>query len=170
MWGMLSSAALLVEFCKVHSTKTFVVWTWDLSCFNVPLAAAVSCFLLCRLQTRNITISQPWQTEEPNHPYLLSKMHCEECPRNGNFLMWLTCSILMSVDGTWIFKHWYAFFSINMKDVLLQKEFISWTVLFHGIVGISAPDKSTFWSGAYLQVCQGGQHCMAMGRFLKSPD
>ena len=108
-----------------------------------------------------------WRTQS-SLSALKNVLH-EKCPRNGNFLMWLKCSILTSVDGSWIFKHLYAFFSIDMKDVLLQKKFISWTVLFHSVVGISAPDKSTFWSGAYLQICQGA-HCMAMRRFFKSPD
>ena len=85
----------------------------------------------------------------------LQNMHCEECPRNGNFLMWLKCWMLTSVDGFWIFKHLYAFCGFDMKDVLLQKNFISWTILFHSIVGISATDKSTFLSGAYLRICQG---------------
>lgn len=85
----------------------------------------------------------------------LKNVHCEECPRNGNFRMWLKCSILTSVDGSWIFKHLCAFSSTDMKDVLLQKKLISWTVLFHSIVGINAPDHSTFWSGAHLQICQG---------------
>lgn len=39
---------------------------------------------------------------------------------------------------------WVLFFNIDMKDVLLQKKFISWTALFHSIVGIGAPDKSAF--------------------------
>lgn len=43
-----------------------------------------------------------------------------------------------------------------MKPVLLQNKFISWTELLHSIVGISISDKSSFWSGAYLQFCQRG--------------
>lgn len=154
MSKMPSSAALLVEFHKVCPRKRFAVWTWDLFRFTAPLAAAVSRFLPCRLQARNVTISQPWQRAQSSLS-ALKNVHRKECPRNGNFRMWLKCSILTSVDGSWIFKHLCAFSSTDMKDVLLQKKLISWTVLFHSIVGINAPDHSTFWSGAHLQICQG---------------
>lgn len=55
------------------------------------------------------------------------------------------------------------FFSIDMNTFYYKRSsLVEWS-----IVEISIPDKNSFWSGAYLQICQ-GQYCksLATGKII----
>lgn len=102
------------------------------------------------------------QTGEPGHPYLLSKMCTVKNVTRFVTCKWLKCFILTSADefrASEFLSICTLFFSIGMWGVLLQKKFISWTVVFYSTVVISVLDKSTLWPGAYLQICQRTSLC-----------